>query len=260
MNLFSARLETAKEIAKSAGKLATSYQLKMDSLSIESKGPHNWVTEADIAVENHIRDRIKASFPNDKILGEELGCDNKSLPIWVIDPIDGTSNFTRGIPFWSIVLAWVDEEGTQIGVVYDPVTDELFYAEKDLGAWKNGERIQCSKTEEPKHAVLGIGHAWHSAFSYHDIIDGLRSNEADYRRFGSAALSLAHTACGRIDGYYERFLNSWDFLAGALLVQEAGGKAVEASLQEIFTGCEVYATNKHLNIETFFPTFTEEQG
>ncbi len=253
MNEYNERLKIAKDIAVNAGKIALSYQLKIDSILIESKGRHDWVTEADFEVEKYIRQNINRHFKDDNILGEELGSENKDFPVWVIDPIDGTTNFKRGIPFWSVSIAFVDTKGTQIGVIYDPVRDELFFAERGLGAWRNGERIYCSHTPTSSEAILGIGHAWYSAFSYDVILQGLRSGDADYRRFGSAALSMAHTACGRIDGYYERFLNSWDFLAGALLVVEAGGQAVEANLNEVFTGREVYALNKKLNLNDVFP-------
>jgi myo-inositol-1(or 4)-monophosphatase len=205
-------------------------------VATEYKGDVDVVTEADRSSEKLISERLTAAFPEHGVYGEE-GARQRidSEYRWYVDPLDGTTNFSHGFPVFCVSLGLehrqsglaADKDGELIaGVVYDPTRDELFVAEKDKGAWLNGRRIHASSTKHLSEALLATGfpsrkrHASPNIHLYHELT--LRSHGV--RRAGSAALDLAYTACGRIDGFWEFHLNPWDTAAGALLVEEGGGK------------------------------------
>ena len=146
--------------------------------------------------------------------------------LWVIDPIDGTANFLRGLPYWSVALAYLVEGRTEIGVTYDPVHDDLFWARRTTGAYRNERRVRVSSCADPSHAVLGSTFTFRMKIEdYLAMIEGILRAGADHRRMGSTALMMCHVADGRLDGCATMFCNSWDVIGGLLLVREAGGTA-----------------------------------
>lgn len=199
-------------------------------VAIEYKGDADLVTAADRASEKLIRQRIKAQWPSHDILGEEEGLvDTGSEYRWYVDPLDGTTNFAHSFPVFCVSLG-LEHKGQRVaGVVYDPTRDELFSAEKGTGAHLNGERIHVSKTARLAESLLATGFPSHKRHQnpnihfYHQIT--LRSHGV--RRAGSAALDLCYVACGRFDGFWEFNLNPWDTAAGALVVDEAGGRVTD---------------------------------
>ncbi|MGF1718509.1 inositol monophosphatase [Vibrio kyushuensis] len=262
MNLDEAQTVTerrlfATSIAKDAGSLALSYSFKRHALNVKYPTKNDLVTEADYQVETFIRERIHTAYPEDGILGEEHGFEppNKNESgIWVVDAIDGSVNFLHGIPYWSVSIAYYRNGVVQVGVVYSPATNELFSAQVDTGVWLNGTRVNVSITNTPEKAIIGVGHAFRRECNYFSQLKTLTKLSADYRRFGSCALSMAYVACGRLDGYYEAYLPAWDFLAGWLLVKEAGGQVFELPLDVIQRGAEIRVLNGKLNRFALFPS------
>jgi myo-inositol-1(or 4)-monophosphatase len=196
--------------------------------SIDYKGEINLVTEVDRRSEEVILSIIKESYPDHRILAEETGDSGVSSSFkWIIDPLDGTTNYAHGYPCFCVSLA-IEHEGEVIySTVYDPVREELFTAEKGKGVYLNGKAIKVSSTKQLNQSLLCTG------FPY-DVKDDMNSNILDFRNFlmkalavrrdGSAALDLCYTATGRFDGFWEQKLHPWDVAAGGLLVKEAGGK------------------------------------
>jgi myo-inositol-1(or 4)-monophosphatase len=187
--------------------------------------PTDPVTEYDRAAERLIVDALRSSRPDDAIVGEEGADDAGTSGLeWHIDPIDGTANFVYDLPNWCTSVAVVDSDGPLAGAVYVPVTDELFSAARGGGATLNGVQIACSSATELSHALVGTG------FSYSAVrragqarrLSRLLPDVRDVRRLGSAAIDLCFVACGRLDAYFEEYLNSWDLAAGVLIAQEAG--------------------------------------
>ena len=220
------RLEAARRIAKEAGDLALDYFSRWDRLTIDVKGHQDFVSEADRNVEIAVRAALAKAFPEDGIIGEEgEPTEGSSGFTWVIDPIDGTTNFINGIPQWCVILACVHGGRVVVGVVHDPVHDELHSAAAGQGAYCNNRPIRCTTKTRLKDGSLGVG------FSGRREIEGIKKLVADccdegtmFWRNGSGGLSLAYVATGRILGYVEEHMNAWDFLAGHLLVAEAGGR------------------------------------
>jgi myo-inositol-1(or 4)-monophosphatase len=216
-------------IAREAGALLMQY---FDhGLKIEYKGDADLVTVADRASEVLIRERVSKQFSSHDVLGEEQGLkDSGSEYRWYVDPLDGTTNFAHGYPVFAVSMGLEhrsrDGEARIAGVVYDPTRDELFTAEKGSGALLNSKPIHVSKAAQLKESLLATGFPSHkrhknpNIFFYHQIT--LKTHGV--RRAGSAALDLCNVACGRFDGFWEFNLNPWDTAAGALIVEEAGGR------------------------------------
>jgi myo-inositol-1(or 4)-monophosphatase len=226
------RLLTACAVLREAGHLARDYFIKREQLAVEHKGVQDLVSIADREVEGLIRTRLATAFPDDGLLGEEHGGDDggeagrSAGGLWVIDPIDGTANFLRGMPYWSVTLAYLVAGRTEIGVTYDPVHDDLFWARRGAGAYRNERAIRVSERTDPKQAVLGSTYTFKMAVAdYVRLIEGILRAGADHRRMGSTALMMCHVADGRLDGCLTMYCNSWDVIGGLLLVQEAGGAA-----------------------------------
>jgi len=226
-------LPAMSSIALEAGALLLQYFHQ--GLKIEYKGDADLVTAADRASEVLIRERISKQFPSHDVLGEEQGLNDRGGEYrWYVDPLDGTTNFAHGYPVFGVSMALERRGGTDgtsageriAGVVYDPTRDELFTAEKGRGAHLNGKSIHVSKATQLKECLVATGFPSHkrhknpNIFFYHQIT--LRTHGV--RRAGSAALDLCNVACGRFDGFWEFNLNPWDTAAGALIVEEAGGK------------------------------------
>ncbi|MGD0931740.1 MAG: inositol monophosphatase family protein [Candidatus Korobacteraceae bacterium] len=222
MNSYLPDLEA---IAREAGRLLMGYLAR--HVTIEYKGEVDLVTEADRASEKLIVERLRARWPEHGIVAEEGTRSEMDAEYrWYVDPLDGTTNFAHGYPVFCVSIALVRQDGQlAVGVLYDPTRDEMFAAERGLGAKLNGQPIHVSQTEALAESILGTGfpsfkrHKNPNIHFYHQIT--LRSHGV--RRAGSAALDLANVACGRYDGFWEFNLNPWDTAAGVLLVQEAGG-------------------------------------
>ncbi len=213
-----ARFEAAQEIARHAGGLAQA------RFAAARTGPvsEDFRTASSQAVERAIVAQIAERFPRDTAYGEEFG-GVIGDPLWVIDPIDGVMNFERRIPLYSISIAVVSAGETEIGVVYDPVADELFAASRGNGASVNGRPMHGNDASDPRQSCIGFGYSRRtSPEQYLHLMRRLVDAGVDHRRFSSAAMMLAHVADGRLDGFFEAHLHSWDALAGLLLCKEAG--------------------------------------
>ncbi|NUB45974.1 inositol monophosphatase [Fertoebacter nigrum] len=215
----------AEAAAQAAGRLALSYLRQSKPLQIEVKGPQDFVTAVDKEVERLLRQRLQASFPDHAVLGEEFGLDREGAStVWVLDPIDGTSNFMRDRPGWCISVGAMVDQQPVLGVIYDPVKDELYSAATGQGATRNGDPISVSRDATLRKAVFGVGFSSGKSVQAHaDQIIHILNNGCEYRRFGSSAMMLAQVADGRLDGYADGLTCIWDVLAGLVLVQEAGG-------------------------------------
>jgi myo-inositol-1(or 4)-monophosphatase len=222
----------AEDIARRAGALLREFYQK--GVATEYKGDVDLVTEADRASEKFIVESLRAAFPGHGIYGEEGTRDRlESQYRWYVDPLDGTTNFAHGFPVFCVVLGLehrplglAEDDGEIVaGVIYDPLRDEMFTAERGHGAWLNGRQIKVSPTPVLAESLTATGfpsqkrHRSPNVHFYHEMT--LRSHGV--RRAGSSAIDLAYVACGRIDGFWEFNLNPWDTSAGVLLVQEAGG-------------------------------------
>lgn len=220
------RLQTAAAITRDAGKLALDYFHRRDKLEIEHKGMQDLVSVADRHTEDLIREGLRQAFPDDKIIGEEGGTEASRAagPVWIIDPIDGTMNFLRGVPYWSVAVALVVDRRLQIGITYDPVHDELYTARRGGGARRNGQVIKVSATDDPKQAVIGATFGFKmSVDAYVTLLDAVLKTGSDHRRLGSTALMTVHVADGRLDACATLRCNSWDVIGGLMIVEEAGG-------------------------------------
>ena len=224
---LAARFRAAKDIAREAGQAALDYFRDPNALKVDSKGPQDFVSQADRAVEALIGDRIHKLFPDDGFLGEEGGGaigDRDANGLWVVDPIDGTSNFINRVPAWCVSIAYVRQGQIEVGVVYDPNADELFTARRGQGAFCSETPISCSAAGSLTQGNVGIGYSTRTpAAPAVDSIRRLLDAGGMYQRNGSGALSLAYVGAGRLLGYLEAHINAWDCLAGILLVEEAGG-------------------------------------
>jgi myo-inositol-1(or 4)-monophosphatase len=218
------RLAAACAVARTAGAVAREAFAHAPQSRVRAfKGPQDYVLESDAEVERIIRTQLTTAFPRDSFFGEESGGDF-GRDVWIVDPIDGTANFARGIPHFCISIAFVRDQRTVIGVIYQPATDELYATRRGAGATLNGRRMSVSGLEDPKRALIEAG--WSSRRPpqpYVAMVGHLYQAGTQVMRSGSGALGLAYVADGRTDGYCELHINSWDVLSGLLLVEEAGG-------------------------------------
>jgi len=218
------RLLIACAVAREAGALQKRRFLDREAMVYKFKGPQDYLTATDGEVEKLVRERLLSVFPGDTFLGEEDG-GQVSDYTWVVDPIDGTSNFARGIAHFCVSIAFVLKGVASIGVIYQPMSDELFAAARGMGATLNGETIHTSKTTRLDQAVLEAGRAARQPQDqYLAALDKIMKTGAGYRSAGSGALAIADVAAGRVDGCFELHMYSWDCLAGLVLVEEAGGR------------------------------------
>ena len=235
MDSISQRKLFAAKVAKEAGDMALGYFRNRDTLVVDEKGAHDWVSEADRDVETFIRQIIGEAFPDDGIFGEEHAAKAGTSGFdWVIDPIDGTTNFVNGIPAWTIVLAVVSECRTQIGVIYEPNVEETFIGERGAGATLNGQRMRVASNVALESGTVSVGYSNRvEAEKVIPVISDLIECGVMYHRNASGALSLAYVAAGRILGYVEEHMNAWDCLAGQLMIAEAGGVIEEQDANEM---------------------------
>lgn len=220
-------INIAIKAARAAGQVIMRSLPKRDSLPIIEKAQNDFATEVDRAAELTILRELKRAFPTHAFLAEESGAAGKSRYVWVVDPLDGTSNFIRGFPHFSVSIALTYDNDPILGVVYDPLRDELFAAEKGRGAVHNDRKLRIGTRKGLEGCLLTTGFPFREKRhmdAHMAMTKSLMGQAEDIRRTGSAALDLAYVACGRFDGYYELGLKPWDMAAGVLLVREAGGK------------------------------------
>ena len=217
----------AVRAARAAGDVILRYHNQVDILTIENKSINDFVSEVDKSAEKAIINEIKKAFPKHSILAEESG---KTLGdddfLWIIDPLDGTTNYLHGFPQYAVSIALLEKGVTTHAVIYDPFKEELFTASKGEGAYLNNERIRVTISKGLEDTLIGTGFPFKNPQHldcYLDTFKAILPHVSDIRRAGAAALDLAYVAAGRPDGFWEIGLNSWDMAAGALLVKEAGG-------------------------------------
>ena len=222
---LSARARVAADVARRVGRSASAFRDSMGlvALGIENKGLQDFVTVADRNAEETIRTAMARDFPNDGFVGEEGGGTPEGDGFWVVDPIDGTTNYIRGFRHWGVSMAFVAAGKVQIGVIYDAAVDKVYSATRGGGATKDGQPIRSSAVTDPTSAIAILGHSRRTDFAdYQSVARRLFELGIDYRRMGAAAIGLVRVADGIADLYYERHLNGWDMLAGALIAHEAG--------------------------------------
>jgi myo-inositol-1(or 4)-monophosphatase len=217
--------EIAEAVAREAGRqLRDAFGGPRVHVTAKSS-PTDLVSEADHAAERLIRERLATARPGDGVLGEEGGADEGSTGLrWIVDPLDGTINFLFGIPQWAVSIAVEDADGTLAGVIYDPMRDELWTAERDGPALLDGRPVEGSTRSDLATSLVATGFGYDAEVRAYqaEVVGRLLPLVRDIRRFGSAALDLAWTAAGRYDAFYERGLNAWDLAAGELLCRRAG--------------------------------------
>lgn len=224
--MLEAQREACIAAAQAGGQVLLGYFRKLDPAAITEKTKHDFVTIADQASEAVIKAELARRFPQYSFLGEETGASGDNHRCWIVDPLDGTLNFVQGFPHWCVSVALWDQEGGVIGCIYDPLRDDTFVAVRGEGATWNGQPMTISQQNGLDGAFLATGFAWQLGErfqAYSQVLNTVFYRAKGIRRAGSAALDLAHTACGIYDGFFEMGLKKWDIAAGAILVQEAGG-------------------------------------
>lgn len=225
---MSDRLDAVVEISRSVGRFLKSEQEKIASADIEMKGQsNNLVSRADKEAEKRFVTFLANLYPDSGFIAEEGTSEKKGDELnWIIDPLDGTTNYLYGIPCYCTSVALLKNGELVLGVIYDPELDACFTAEKGKGAFLNGKKITVSGQENIGHALLATGFPYDDAGrqrAYLDILAEVNTHTRGIRRLGSAALDMAYVACGRFDAFYEYGLQPWDVAAGAIIVAEAGG-------------------------------------
>uniref|UniRef100_UPI00333F93E3 inositol monophosphatase family protein n=1 Tax=Castellaniella defragrans TaxID=75697 RepID=UPI00333F93E3 len=256
-------MDAAVTAAHAAAAILQAHALHRADLVIDFKMRNDLVSQADREAERAITDILSERTPDVGIIAEESGGQRGAQATWYVDPLDGTTNFLSGIPHYAVSIALIGHAGADIGaraplaqdtpligVIYDPNREELFSAMHGIGAWSNSRRIHCSSTHDIRESVLATGLPFRDFSFEHQYMPMLREaigTTRGIRRFGSAALDLAWTACGRYDGYWEMGLSSWDVAAGVALVRAAGGVCEDIHHREPWPegGC-VYAANPHI--------------
>ncbi|HEY8538180.1 MAG TPA: inositol monophosphatase family protein [Steroidobacteraceae bacterium] len=220
-------LNIAVRAARRAGEIIVRGMNRLHQLDVRAKGQNDFVTEIDMAAERDIIQTIRRHYPDHAVLGEETGSSGDSEFVWIIDPLDGTTNFLHGFPQFAVSIAVQRRGRIEHGVVYDPLRQELFTASRGEGAQLDGRRIRVSGHTSLERALIGTGFPYrtnlHWLDSYLAMLKAVMQRTAGIRRPGSAALDLAYVAAGRLDGFWELGLSAWDTAAGSLLITEAGG-------------------------------------
>ena len=236
MNSISANLNIMIKASEKASKVLIRDFGEIEKLQVSKKGPADFVTNADLKAEKIIIEELKKAKPNYSIVSEESDVENNKDKenTWIIDPIDGTVNFLHGIPHFAISIALKSKSEIISGLIFDPIKNEMFYAEKNNGAYFNNQRIRVSKKNKIDDCLFVTG--------------GTIKNEPDlpYRKSGCAALDMAYVASGRYDGYFQHDLNLWDIAAGIVLVKEAGGIINEIDLS-IIKNIKIIASSADIN-------------
>ena len=240
MNSISANLNVMIKASEKASKILIRDFGEIENLQVSKKGPLDFVTNSDIKVEKIIIEELKKARPNYSIVSEENGTEiNKDQNnTWIIDPIDGTINFLHGIPHFAISIALKSNNEIVSGLIFDPIKNEMFFAEKENGAFFNNHRIRVSKKNELNNCLFVTG--------------GKIQQDLDlsYRKSGSAALDMAYVAAGRYDGYFQHDLNIWDIAAGIIIIKEAGGVINKIDLS-IKKNIKIVASSADINSKLY---------
>jgi|TARA_B110000879_G_scaffold118843_1_gene157906 myo-inositol-1(or 4)-monophosphatase len=241
-NEIDVRTTFAEKLIRRAGKLAQDGFVAQSQQKIMMKCPQDFLIETDLAVEEFIRSALLEKFPDDGFFGEETGGISEEN-YWVVDPIDGTANFARGIPHYCIAIAFVSNNEIELGLIFNPPFDELYVSRKEAGTTRNGDVVRVSGIEDIDATSVEVG--WSNRqpnIGYLNILAEILFEGANARRASSGALGLAYVADGRSDGYVELHMNAWDCLAGLLMVREAGGVIAGTCLgEDLRTGGSVLA-------------------
>jgi myo-inositol-1(or 4)-monophosphatase len=219
-------LNIAVKAARRAGNIISRATRNLDIVAVREKAANDFVSEVDREAEQAIIRTLREAYPDHSILAEESGASGESEYQWIVDPLDGTTNFLHGLPHWAISIGLEHKGEIVAGVVYDPAKDEMFVAEKGAGAWLNDRRLRVSGRRDMIEMIFATGIPFGGKAELPRAlreIAALTPETAGIRRLGSAALDLAYVAAGRYDGYWERDVQLWDMAAGILLVREAGG-------------------------------------
>ena len=219
-------LNIAVRAARRAGSIINRASLDGGGLEVRAKQRNDFVTKVDKAAEEAIIDVVRKAYPDHAVLAEESGASGQAEYQWVIDPLDGTTNFIHGFPQYCVSIAIRHREALAHGVIYDPIRNELFTASKGRGAYLNDRRIRVSKCARLGDALVGTGFPFKETDRidlYTGQLKNIMQTAAGVRRAGAAALDLAYVACGRLDAFWEMGLSPWDMAAGALMILEAGG-------------------------------------
>jgi len=244
-------LNTAVKAARKAGSIISRSSVDLDKLTIRSKRHNDFVSEVDHAAEEAIIATLREAYPKHGFLAEESGADDADADyVWVIDPLDGTTNFLHGFPQYCVSIAMLHKGVPTHGVVFDPNRNELFTASRGSGAYVNDRRIRVSKTDRLDDALVGTGFPFREVENIDEYLRMFRNvtcTTSGIRRPGAAALDLAWVAAGRLDGFWELGLSPWDMAAGAVLVREAGGLMGDLDGEDRFLASgRVVATNAKL--------------
>ncbi len=240
-------LNIAMRAARRAGDLIVKSLSRLDSLKIDSKGRNDFVTDIDRKAEADIIATIRRSYPQHAILAEESGRSGTDEFVWIIDPLDGTTNFLHAFPTFAVSIAVEHKGRLQHAVVYDPTRQEFFTASRGDGAQLEGKKMRVSTQRTLEGSLIGTGFPFRAGATYIDeylaMLKAIMATAAGVRRPGAASLDLAYVAAGRIDGFWEFGLSPWDTAAGTLLIQEAGGRVGTPSGAEYALGANIVAGN-----------------
>ena len=233
---ISSNLNLMIKAAEKASKSAIRDFGEVEKLQVSKKGPYDFVTKTDKHVEKILIEELSKSKKNYSFITEETGIiNNKDKEnFWIIDPIDGTTNFLHGIPHFAICIAFKSEEEIISGLIFDPIKDEMFYAEKNKGAFLNNQRLRVSNKGSIEDCLFSSNH------------EGVKFSDLNMRYSGCAALDLAYVASGRLDGFFHNKINLWDVAAGTLMVQEAGGIVNDISQYNI-NNIDIRASSSSIN-------------
>jgi len=244
-------LNTAVKAARKAGSIISRSSVDLDKLTVRSKRHNDFVSEVDHAAEEAIIETLREAYPKHGFLAEESGASHdRADHVWVIDPLDGTTNFLHGFPQYCVSIALLHKGVGSHAVVFDPNRNELFTASRGVGAYLNDRRIRVSKTDRIDDALIGTGFPFREVDNIDDYLRMFRnvtSTTSGIRRPGAAALDLAWVAAGRLDGFWELGLSPWDMAAGALLIREAGGLVGDLAGEDRYMASgRIVATNAKL--------------
>ena len=236
MNSISPILNIMIKASEKASKVIIRDFGEVENLQVKKKGPKDFVTKTDKRVEKILIEELEKSKKNYSFITEETGIINNSDKenFWIIDPIDGTTNFLHGIPHFAISIALKNKKEIISGLIFDPIKDEIFYAEKNTGSFFNNRRIRVSKKTELEDCLFATNH------------EGAIHSKLNLRYTGCAALDLAYVACGRLDGYFHNKINIWDVAAGVLIIKEAGGKVNEINKFDM-NNIDIRASNNDIH-------------
>ena len=248
--------QTAHRAAEEAGAILR--RLFRQEIAVSQKASYNLVTEADVQAEQAIVDAIQNAFPDHVILGEESSESggeakyNSSEHLWIVDPLDGTNNFVHGVEHFAVSIAYYFRGQAEVGVVYQPMTNDFFVAKRGTGAFRNREPAKVSTCSELDESLLGIGFYYDRGAQMRATLAAMEQLYSQqihgFRRMGTAALDLCMVGCGQLDGYFEFQLSPWDFAAGALFAQEAGGRVSDCQGKELPVGVSsIVASNSKIH-------------